>query len=114
MLCLLLLLFFQGEKDTTLQFVASKFSAHCFLPLLNDGFTKPLMKTLANGVFTSSAQCLHCSIQDKCSKAIQYSDPQDIIRFTTFLAELFFRIRTEVCDILSVTVMAKISSFTGR
>ncbi|XP_065897884.1 polyadenylate-binding protein-interacting protein 1-like isoform X2 [Dysidea avara] len=68
-----------GEKDPTIQFVASKFSAHCFLPLSDHGFTKSLIRT----------------IQEKVSEASQYSDPHDVIRFTTFLAELFFRIRTK-------------------
>ena len=39
-------------------------------------------------------------VRDKSREVFgQATDPQDVVRFSTFLAELFFRIRTEVITI---------------
>ena len=76
--------------------LASKFCAHCFLPLFERGFTETFMMTLVHGALYFTLIYSH-RIREKSNEIYAHAtDPQDVIRYSTFLAELFFRVRTQV------------------
>ena len=88
-----------------MQYVASKFCAHCFLPLFERGFTETFMMTLVDCALDNSCGILFYlhRVRDKSNEVYHHAtDPQDIIRYSTFLAELFFRIRTKVITIIGM------------